>query len=80
MQTDIRSQVKAAILVTMAEAETAGLCPVTAARAAYPGTPGMVLGECLADLQASQEEAWWQRVERTIDVELIRNAVAIAQA
>ena len=80
MPTDIRTQVKAAIIATMADAETAGLCPLTAARDAYPGTPGMVFGECFANLQASQEEAWWQRIERTIDGEIIRNAVANAQA
>ena len=78
MQTDIRTQVKAAIISTMAEAEKAGRCPLAAAEAAYPGTPGMVLGECFAEMQMDQEEAWWQRVERTIDGDVIRNAVATA--
>lgn len=78
MQTDIRAQVKAAIIGTMAEAEKAGRCPLATAEAAYPGTPGMVLGECFAEMQMDQEEAWWQRIERTIDGEVIRNAVAVA--
>jgi hypothetical protein len=78
MPTDIRAQVKAAIITTMVEAEKAGACPLAAAEAAYPGTPVMVLGEYFAEMQMDQEEAWWQRVERTIDGETIRGAVAAA--
>lgn len=78
MQTDIRAQVKAAIIGTMAEADQEGRCPLAAAEAAYPGTPAMVLGECFAEMQMDQEDAWWERVERTIDGEIIRNAVAVA--
>lgn len=80
MRTNIREQVKAAIISTMADAEKAGRCPLAAAEAAYPGTPGMVLGGCFAEMQMSQEDAWWETVERTIDGDLIRNAVATAAA
>jgi hypothetical protein len=80
MRTDIREQVKAAIITTMVEAEKAGRCPLAAAEAAYPGTPGMVLGSCYAEMQMDQEDAWWATVERTINGELIRNAVAAARA
>lgn len=80
MQTNIRKQVEAAIIATMAEAEKAGRCPLATAEATYPGTPAMVLGGCYAELQMAQEDAWWEAVERTIDGELIRNAVAVAGA
>lgn len=80
MTTDIRKQVEAEIIRTMAEAEKAGRCPMDAAKATFPGTPGMVLGGCYAEMQMAEEEAWWQRVERTIDGEVIRNAVATARA
>ena len=78
MRITVRDQVKAAIITTMAKAEQAGQCPLAAAETTFPGIPGMVLGECFADLQMAQESAWWETVERTIDGEVIRNAVVVA--
>lgn len=79
MPNDTRAQVKAEIIRTIAEAQAAGLGDgVDAARRAFPGVPEMILWECWTDLDLQEQEAWWQRVERTIDGEVIRNAVAVA--
>lgn len=78
MSSNTRKQVEATIIATMAQAEVDGRCPLAAAEAAFPGTPAMVFGCCYAELQMAQEDAWWEAVERTIDAEVIRNAVAAA--
>lgn len=75
-----RQQVKASIIACIADAQAWGLGDgVHAARLAFPGTPESVLWECWAELDGDQVEAWWQSVERTIDGEIIRNAVAAAE-
>lgn len=80
MRITVRDQVKAAIIGTMAEAEKAGQCPLAAAEAAFPGTPTVVLGACYGEMVSNEEDAWWKRVEHTIDSTVIRNALAVAVA
>ncbi|MGH1592383.1 hypothetical protein ACRBEV_33230 (plasmid) [Methylobacterium phyllosphaerae] len=80
-ESNTRRQVRAEIIRTLAEAQAAGLGDgVAAARQAFPGIPEAILWECWSELDQEHQEAWWQRVERTIDGEVIRNAVATAQA
>ncbi|MCJ2097997.1 hypothetical protein [Methylobacterium sp. E-046] len=77
----IRRQVRAEIIRTIAEANACGLGDgVAAARRAFPGIPEAILWECWSELDQEHQEAWWQRIERTIVGELIRNAVTTAQA
>ncbi|KZB99377.1 hypothetical protein AU375_04453 [Methylobacterium radiotolerans] len=77
VESSIRRQVRAEIIRTIAEAQAAGFGDgVAAAREAFPGVPEAILWECWTDLDQDHQEAWWQRVERTIDGEVIRNAVA----
>jgi hypothetical protein len=51
-----------------------------ATRRAFPDVPVMILAE--ADTTASSEEceAWWQSIEKTIDGEIIKNALASNKA
>lgn len=80
-ESDTRRQVKAEIIQEMAAAHAAGESDVVeAARRAFPGIPDMVLWGCWSEFEDQQTEAWWQRVERTIDGEVIRNAVATVGA
>ena len=51
---------------------------MAAARAAFPGTPEVVLIEAMLDVDSERLEAWWQTVERTIDGELVKRAIADA--
>ncbi|MFC5556484.1 hypothetical protein [Methylobacterium iners] len=73
---NVRQQVRAAIVACMSNAIAEGRDPWGAARAEFPGTPMGVLGEAFGDAMNAEEEAWWQTVERTIDVEVIRSAIA----
>lgn len=81
MKSDTRKQVMAEIIRTMAEAQDTGLGDgIEAARRAFPSVPDVVLYECWTDLDAQRTEAWWQTIERTIDGEVIRNALAGSRA
>jgi hypothetical protein len=71
-----RRQVKAAIIDCMVKANAEGRDEFEAARTEFPGVPVSVLGECAAEADDIEVEAWWRTVERTIDGELIKNAVA----
>ncbi|KMO15143.1 hypothetical protein [Methylobacterium platani] len=76
MKSNTRKQVEAEIIRTMAEAQDAGLGDgIEAARRAFPGVPDVVLYECWTNLDTQRTEAWWQTIERTIDVEVIRSAL-----
>lgn len=75
MSTDTRKQVLALIAETMALAMADGRDPWSAAEAEFPGTPYSVLGEAFCAASDAEEEAWWRTIERTIDGEVIRNAI-----
>lgn len=77
-ESDTRRQVRAEILRVMAEARAGGANDFAAARRAFPGVPVMLLGELVAELDMAEVDAWWERVERTIDGEVIRNAISAA--
>ena len=78
MNASIRKQVLAAIVACMSDAMSQGRDPWLAAKAEFPGTPSGVLGEAYCEAANAQDEAWWQTIERTIDGEVIRNAIASA--
>lgn len=80
MSTNIRRQVLAAIVSCMSEAMQQGRDPLAAARCKFPGTPVGVLGEAYYEASEAEEEAWWQTIERTIDGEVICNAIGRAAA
>ena len=80
MRLTVRQEVKAAIIGVMAEAERDRRCPLAAAEAAFPGVPMVVLGACYGEMVSDQEDAWWQRIERAIDGELVQRAVTAASA
>jgi hypothetical protein len=73
-----RKEVMAEIISTMKAAKDRGQDEWSAAKRAFPGIPTFVLAEALAEFDASEAEAWWETVERTIDGEIIRNALAKA--
>lgn len=75
---EIRRQVKARIMEVMRVAEAQGLDGYKAAERAFPGTPDMVLIECGVELDCAAVDAWWEAVEKTIDVELAQRAIAAA--
>ncbi len=71
----IREQVMAQIIDVMKAAQDQGRDKFRAAEVAFPGTPNGVLCEALATLGLQEDEEWWRQVERTIDGEIIRQAL-----
>lgn len=73
----IRAQVVATIADTMRDARDQGLDHFAATKKAYPGTPDSVLYTAEAELEYEDDEAWWSQVERTIDAQVIKNALTV---
>ena len=73
---EIRAQVLEQIIEVMLEANKAGRDEQASAQECFPGTPENVLWEAYGQLLSRLEEDWWRAVERTIDGEIIRNALA----
>lgn len=71
----VRGEVLEHLVQTMRQAEADGQHPLTAAEAAYPGTPSSVLGEAIWLFEERKAESWWQTVEKTIDGEIVRQAL-----
>ena len=78
MTAAVRREVMAEIAAFMAEAEARGEDGWNATALAYPGIPSDVLAEVWCAFEDQKTEAWWQSIERTIDGEVIRNALASA--
>lgn len=76
MPNAIREQVLAHLTEFAAEAIRAGGEGYTAIKHRYPDTPDEVAW--MADFRAheGETEQWWQSVEKTIDGEVIKNALA----
>lgn len=76
VNSDIRKQVLAQIIDVMASADAVGQDTVKAAEFAFPGTPSDVIYAAWVEFESAKTEAWWQTIERTIDSEVIRRALA----
>ena len=70
-----RHEVMAEIIKTGRAARNRGADPWKAIEAAYPGIPSDVVADAWVQIEGDATEAWWQTVERTIDGEIIRNAL-----
>jgi hypothetical protein len=58
------------------DAESSGLDPVKAAQAEFTCTPTEVIYGAWLELESRKTEAWWQSIEKTIDGEIVRAALA----
>lgn len=45
----------------------------------YPGMPTDVIAEAWGEAEDSATEAWWKQIEKTIDGEIIKNAIEGAE-
>lgn len=76
MARNARDEVMAELCAFISEARRHGRNGVHDAQAAFQGTPLIVLYEAETMVEMEETEAWWQSVERTIDGEIIRAAIA----
>lgn len=76
-----RSETKAAVLSAMADigrqAKAKGKDAWSAIAAAVPAAPADVIAEAYLAVEDEATAAWWDQVERTIDGEVVRNALGI---
>ena len=72
----IRKEVMAEIVVVYRAARDRGDDGWKAVEAAIPGIPSDVVAEAWLQVEDEATETWWSGVERTIDGEIIRNALA----
>ena len=75
VRSDTQKQVMAEIVATMQAANAEGKDGWKAVESAFPGIPVSVIAEASLALDYQEEVTWWEGVERTIDGELIRNAL-----
>ncbi|MBS7741418.1 MULTISPECIES: hypothetical protein [unclassified Chelatococcus] len=73
---DIRKQVRAQIIQVMEQAHEKGEDVWKAAEAAFPGVPDGVIIDAWCDFDSAVEDRWWQSLEKTIEGEIVKNAIA----
>lgn len=73
---DIREQVINHMAGVAKEATDQGQDGWRAIERAFPGTPTDVIAEAWLRADEGKTEEWWQQVERTIDAEVVKSAVA----
>ena len=76
----IRKEVMAEVIDTYRAAKAQGVDAWKAVETAYPGIPSNVVAEAMMAVENEVSEAWWQTVGRTIEGEIIRNALGKASA
>lgn len=72
----VRKEVLEHIIDVVREGDELGLDGLKYARSKLPDVPEMVVAEAWCEHEHRKIESWWQSVERTIDAEVIRNALA----
>ena len=77
-KTPARKEAMAEIIDTYRTAHARGGDGWRAVETAYPGIPTDVVAAAMVEAESEATEAWWQKVERQIDGEIIRNALAKA--
>lgn len=71
----IKREVIATIVDTMDDAVTQGLEPIEYAKQTFLEVPEGVIFEAFGHWQCRDIDRWWDKVERTVDVEVIRRAI-----
>ena len=72
----LEKEVEAAVIEVMLKARAEGRNEEAAVKQAFPGVPGTVIVGAEMELMHREENAWWETLERTIDVEVLHRAIA----
>lgn len=77
----VRIETKAAVLSALAEvgreARSKGLDPWQSIADAVPDAPSDVVAEAWLAVEDEASAAWWEKVEKTIDGEIVRRSIGI---
>lgn len=74
-QREIRDQVREQIIDVMVATELDGDDAMDAARRAFPTVPIDPILDAWVEFEHRKTEEWWDKVEKTIDAEIIRKAI-----
>ncbi|MEQ9347735.1 MAG: hypothetical protein RIG26_14945 [Thalassospira sp.] len=72
---NIRKEVMAHFVEIAENAEKSGLGGLDVLRKQFPDVPVSILAEAATEAWMNADEAWWQKVEKTIDDEIIKKAL-----
>lgn len=72
---EIREQVVAQVIEVIKQARDNGEDDMKAVSRTFPGLPEQVYWQAWSDLEDAELNAWWDTVEKTIDGEIIKNAI-----
>lgn len=73
---EIRDQVIAQVIEVIKQARDSGEDERSVVFRTFPGLPDQVYWDAFCDLDAADVNAWWETVEKTIDGEIIKNAIS----
>lgn len=73
---EIREQVFAQVIEVIKQARANGEPEMDVIKRTFPGMPDTIFWEATCALDFAEENAWWEAVEKTIDGEIIKNAIS----
>lgn len=75
----MRDQIMAALIAEAIEIGKDGGDAQSELKRRYPDMPPSIIAGVWWEAQEAIDERWWQSVERTIDAEVIKNAISTAK-
>lgn len=73
---EIRDQVIAQVIEVIKQARDNGEDELPTVMRTFPGLPEQVYWDAFCALDNAEVNAWWETVEKTIDGEIIKNAIS----
>ncbi|MGR7993819.1 hypothetical protein [Xanthobacter sp. ZOL 2024] len=73
---EIHEQVLAQVIEVIKQARANGEPEMAVVARTFPGMPDAIYWAAYCDLDNAEIDAWWEAVEKTIDGEIIRNALS----
>ena len=73
---EIREQVLAQVIEVIKQARANGEEEMGVIARTFPGMPEAIYWSAFCDLENAEVNAWWEAVEKTIDGEIIKNAIS----
>tara|TARA_R110000803_G_scaffold96261_1_gene164371 strand:- start:798 stop:1040 length:243 start_codon:yes stop_codon:yes gene_type:complete len=72
---NIRKEVMAHFVEIAENAEKSGADGLVTLQKQFPDVPVSILAEASVEATMNADEAWWQQIEKTIDVEMMKKAL-----
>ena len=73
---EIKEQVLAQVIEVIKQARANGEPEMEVIKRTFPGMPEDIYWQAFCALDSAEVDAWWESVEKTIDGEIIKNAIS----